>query len=105
MVNDILFNDDGSFKEKNGDFNFGDASAFLLEDLLLASPGNYKEFPTIGANVTQYVNSRANVQVITRDITVAMQQDVFLKPVIDLSDFPSTMVINNLEFELDPNDV
>lgn len=105
MVEDILFNDDGTFKIANGDFVFGDGANQILKDLLLSAPGHYKEFPTLGANVSQYVNSRANLQVITRNISVAMQQDVFLKPVIDLTDFPSTMVIDNLEFELNPNDV
>lgn len=105
MVVDVLLNSDGSIKEANGDFAVGDASSYILEDLLLATPGHYKEFPLQGANVAQYVNARANVQIITRDISVAMQQDVFLKPVIDLSEFPSKMIIDNLEFELNPNEL
>lgn len=105
MINDMLFNDDGTFQEANGDFVFGDASAFLMEDILLATPGHYKEFPVLGANVTQYINARANIQVISRDIKVALQQDVFVKPIIDLSEFPSKMAIDNLVFEINPNGV
>ena len=104
MVIDVLYDDDGNFLEQDGDFVFGNDDAFLMEDLLLASPGQYKEFPTLGANVTQYLNSTKNVQVIARDIIVALEADVFKKPLVNLNDFPSTIEIDNVLFELQPQE-
>ena len=102
-VIDVLYNDDGTFQEKDGDFVFGNAEGALIKDILLAVPGHYKEFPTLGANVHQYINTRANIQVISRNLTVALSADVFKEPDIDLSDFPETMTIDNVLVELNPD--
>ncbi len=99
MALDILYNTDGTIKEKDGDFDFGVADQFLMEDILLASPGHYKEFPVLGANVERYVNARVNVQTISRNIITALRVDIFKNPTVDLSRFP-IMVINDVELEV-----
>lgn len=104
MVTDILFNDDGTFKESNGDFLFGNAEAFLMEDILLAVPGHYKEFPTIGANAYRFINARASKQVISREIKVALKADVFKRPILNLDNYP-TIYIDNFELELSEDGV
>lgn len=106
MVLDLRFNDDGTFKEKDGDFDFGDASSEIMEDILLSQQGHYKEFPSLGVNMYQYLNSRANAQVIARDIIVGLKVDVFKQPEIDLSNYPPEIRVDNLLFETNPkNDV
>ncbi len=104
-VIDVTYNNDGTFKEANGDLVLANADSALMADILIASQGSYKEFPILGANVLQYVNARTNVQVISRNIKVALKADVFKQPIVDLSDFPSTMSINNIELDLVPNEL
>lgn len=99
-INDILTNDDGSFKEKDGDFVFGFSEEKILSDLLISAPGHYKEFPTLGINVSRFTNANTNKQIIAREISVGMKADVFKKPIIDLSKFPSEITVNNEKFDL-----
>jgi hypothetical protein len=99
-VNDTIRDSSGNYQVSGGDFVFGDAKQELIKNILLAVPGHYKEFPTIGASVISYVNSNANKQVIARNIKVALKSDIFLKPTVDLSEFPSKIKVNNFEIEL-----
>lgn len=99
-VNDILRNSDGTFRIVNGDYVFGDATPVFIKNILVASPGHYKESPIIGASVVRYVEGGSNKQIVSREIKVALKADIFKKPIIDLSEFPSTIKVDNIEIEL-----
>ena len=99
-INDITRDENGNFEISGGDFVFKDQGQTLMRNILIASPGHYKEFPTVGARLIRFVNSNANKQVVARAINVALTGDVFKKPQVDLSDFPSKIKVNNLELEL-----
>ena len=99
-INDISRKEDGTFEVSGGDFVFKDQSQTLIRNLLISVPGHYKEFPTVGAGIIRYVNTTKNKQIIAREINVALKADVFKKPVVDLSEFPSKIKVNNLELEL-----
>jgi hypothetical protein len=63
-VNDIdyLTDDNGDLIIENGDFKKGDATLQHVRDILLAAPGHYRQFPTIGADIGQMVNGELDVE-------------------------------------------
>jgi hypothetical protein len=96
---DILLGDGGELLEKDGDFLVGDASNRYIEYLLSAHPGHYKEFPAIGVGIHSYLNSSVKRNIIQSDITRSLNNDIFNKPDVDVSEWPSKIVVNSVVVE------
>jgi hypothetical protein len=57
-VNDIdyLTDDNGDLIIENGDFKKGVATGQHIRDIIIASPGDYRQFPLVGFNIRKNVN-------------------------------------------------
>lgn len=87
------------FQVFNDDFLAGDADNQTIERIILSSPGHWKEFPIIGIGIWNYLQGTQSSQVLARDISVQLKADIFPKPYVDVSRWP-TVIINNTTFEL-----
>lgn len=52
---DILVDENGELLFADGDLAVGDATLFHTRDILATQPGEYKQFPTIGAGIADYI--------------------------------------------------
>lgn len=76
MIKDILLSEDGDV-----DFSSGDLLQAATEratgqhkrDILMASPGDFKERPTLGVGAVEYIQDDAGL--FLRDVRKQMQQD------------------------------
>ena len=59
----------------NGDFTTGLSDAQHVEDTINAFPGWWKENPTDGVGIFQFLNSSGQEQTIRRAITIQLQSD------------------------------
>lgn len=98
---DIILDSDGELIEENGDFKTGDNANNLIRYIVEANKGEYKEYPELGVGVLTYLNGIKNIQEIERDIINELKSDVFPEPDVDMEDYPSTIKINKVAFELD----
>lgn len=96
---DILLGDGGELQEENGDFLVGDASNRYIEYLLVAHQGHYKEFPTIGVGIHSFLNSSTPRNIIESDIVRSLTNDIFNKPDVDVREWPSKLIVNNVVVE------
>ncbi len=55
-MNDLRINENGDLLIQNGDFVIGDARADITERILIAYPGEFKEKPLLGCNITAQIN-------------------------------------------------
>ena len=97
---DIILEENADIIVENGDFKVGDNDNNLIRYIVEAIPGQYKEFPVLGINITKYLNAPVNPQTLQRNIRTNLEADVFTRPLIDVNDFP-TVVINKTELTLD----
>lgn len=54
-VKDILFDENGNYIARGGDFAVDESDQDHIRDILQAAPGHYKQSPMIGANVTSHL--------------------------------------------------
>jgi hypothetical protein len=50
-MNDFLLDENGDLLIENGDFVIGDSSSQHQKDILMATKGEFKEFPEIGVGI------------------------------------------------------
>lgn len=70
---DILLNN-GVIFGRNGDLAHGDGTEQIVGAILNASPGNFRRYPTLGANLARQINGPLN----TRDIVARVQNSLRL---------------------------
>ena len=75
LVKDILINDDIGFK--NGDLLVGESDEQHVEHILLAKPGHFYQFPTLGVGVVNLIKSSKNPQALKQKIKVNLESDNF----------------------------
>lgn len=73
---DILTNDSGDLACVNGDFEVGESSVQHIEDILISSPGEYKQNPLIGASIRQALNGSLDGD-LKRMIQINLERDGF----------------------------
>lgn len=54
---DYLLDDDGDLRIEDGDLVVGYSDHQHAKDILLASPGHWRQWPTLGVNYQSYVNA------------------------------------------------
>ena len=96
---DILLADEGELQEENGDFLVGDTSNRYIEYILVAHQGHYKEFPTIGVGIHSFLNSSVQRNIIQSDIIKQLKNDIFNTPDVDVSEWPSKLIVNDVVVE------
>jgi hypothetical protein len=88
------------FAELDDDFKAGTADNEYIGYIVLSSPGHWKEFPTIGVGIWNYLQGTASPQVLQRAILKQLEGDIFTKPQVDIRRFP-TITINRVTISLD----
>ena len=83
----------------NGDFRVGDGTNQLQNYLIVSAPGHFKEFPLLGGNIFQYLNSVASPPEIERNLKTCLASDIFASSFVDASRFP-VIIVNNLQVNL-----
>lgn len=74
MAQDILLTEDKDLSIINGDLHIGYSDMQHISDLLIANPGNYRQWPIIGVGIMKQLNG-INDKTIERDIKVALEAD------------------------------
>ena len=59
---DILTDENGELLFASGDIVVGDSDESHIEDILKASPGIFKQFPLLGANINSMLNGEIDVE-------------------------------------------
>lgn len=70
----------------DGSFEKGESNQQSALDILMATPGDYKQYPTVGASLINYLNSSNSLQSINRSIQLALLQDGLTAQSIDVVD-------------------
>ena len=68
--------------ELYGDFKIVESDQAHIEHILEARPGDFKEFPLLGANVFQFLNAPGGLQAVKRKIINQLEGDNYRKIVI-----------------------
>ncbi len=90
---------DCDFSERNDDFLSGDPENNYIEYIVLSAPGHWKEFPVIGVGIFNYLQGTQSPQVLSRNISLQLKNDIFPKPQVDVRSFP-LIHINNVTVDL-----
>lgn len=72
---DIILDDDGDIACENGDFKVGPADEQNIMLLLNTYPGNWKQFPTAGVGLRDYLLSSGKANELRRKINVQLPAD------------------------------
>jgi len=99
IVDIILDKDTQELVALNGDFKTGDMSNSYIKYICLAGPGHYKTSPTMGADLYTFINANASPAQIERVIRLNLESDIFKRPSIDTSNFP-TIAIDKVELDV-----
>ena len=83
---------DADFIMLNGDFAPIDPSNLYIERILVSSPGHWKQFPLVGVGIFNYLQGTQSSQVLQRNISQQLESDVFQKPLVDVSNFPTIVI-------------
>lgn len=76
---DIKLDSDGDLLIKDGDFVIGPSDEQHIKDILNSVPGWFKEFPLVGINPFQFLNSRDSSQQLNQIIKTQLIGDGFAK--------------------------
>lgn len=73
---DILLDDDGDIDvSADGDFKVGPSDEQHVMLLINTYPGNWKEFPTCGVGIRDYILSAGKTNILKRSINVQLTGD------------------------------
>lgn len=72
---DILLNEDYTFKVINGDFAVGDSDQQNVDLLLQLDKGQIRELPLNGIGIQKYINTTANFPNLKNKIQKELQSD------------------------------
>ena len=75
MANDILLDDDGDLAIVNGDFVIGESLDQEVAAILQLNKGDLKEFPVLGPNLVQLINSNTSAIELKQLIKTELKRD------------------------------
>jgi hypothetical protein len=88
---DIITDDSGELLFFNGDLVFDASANDHIRDILLASPGQYRQFPLLGAGIKRLINGKLNLTE-RRNIKLHLESDNY--DVAAVSTVNDQLVIN-----------
>ncbi|MDN3621352.1 hypothetical protein QWY81_17930 [Polaribacter undariae] len=77
MVQDFLLDENGDLRIANGDFVIGDSENQEIEALLVSMKGEFKEFPSVGADFQKLLKSRSGQTAALKEIKLQLRNDGF----------------------------
>jgi hypothetical protein len=77
IFQDFLSDASGDLLVQNGDLVVGPSDQQHIEDIISSAPGWWKQFPAIGVNIFQFLNSVGQEQTLEKQIILQLQSDGF----------------------------
>jgi len=74
IAKDILLDDNNELQFRNGDFLVEESDGQHIQDILIAAPGHYKQYPLLGANITNGLNGSNTIE-FKRNIRLQLESD------------------------------
>lgn len=75
---DLLLDKNGDIQfDENGELVIGDSEQQDVELILATRPGDWKEHPTTGVNIHQYIKSREAQATVAREVILQLKEDGF----------------------------
>ncbi len=71
---DLIRGTNNEIKIVNGDFVMGASDEQHIEDLLMAAPGEIKQFPLVGVNISKAINGTIDGE-IRKEIKLQLEAD------------------------------
>jgi phage baseplate assembly protein W len=62
----------------DGTFDKSEDTQQCIQDILSSSPGDYKQYPMIGADLKSYINSSSSTSMLERQIRLSLAMDEIL---------------------------
>ena len=84
LEGDILIDENGNLVFKDGDIVAGNAALQHINAILNAAPGNFRKFPTLGANLGKEIDAPTDARKLERDISIALSLDGYQLIELDL---------------------
>ena len=90
---------DKAYISANNDFEWFASDMQHIQDIISASPGAYKESPSVGVGIRNYVNSVGREKEIAREVTIQLEADGYScrNPKITYSPDGQLLVNPNIE--------
>ena len=89
MTQDILIDDEADLRIENGDFVLGESDQQHVVLLINTFAGHWKQFPTCGVGIIQYLASSNQGAALRRSINVQLTADGYRDITVDLRENPS----------------
>lgn len=86
-----------SLSNNGSDFSIGIQLSNYIYWIVMSSPGHWKNKPTLGVNLWQWIQSGNNVDQLKALILNQLNNDIFSNPYVDLTKFP-IVAINDVTF-------
>jgi hypothetical protein len=78
LVEDFLFDDDGDLGITAGDITTGPSDNQHLEDIMIASWGQFRQYPDLGVGLERFFMGNYSKQFIRKEIRREVQSDNFV---------------------------
>ena len=93
VMKDILRDQDGDLLFVAQDIVFGESTRYHQEDLLLTHVGGYKEDPTVGCGVSDWLlDDDLDLLDLRQIIQSQFEKDGMIIEALDMSQFPNTII-------------
>jgi hypothetical protein len=88
---------DNDFLFQNGDFAIAESDAQHISDTIESFPGWWKNYPSDGVGIFQYLNSVGQEQAIKRSLILNLQSDGYAvnNPVVEFDSSGQLKIIPN----------
>ncbi len=91
-MNDLLLDENGDIQfDENGDITLGESEQQDVELILATRPGDWKEHPSTGVNIGQFIKSREAHASIAREVNLQLKEDGFKVSKVEV-DYPNIHV-------------
>lgn len=82
---DYLKDESGDLLIQNGDFVVGESDHQHINDIIIASPGDYRQYPDVGFNAIRFLNSVGRENQFKSELRAALENDGYKVRKIDTS--------------------
>lgn len=100
LRNDILYNEDGTFKTLSGDFSFGDGTVNQVARIVESDDGHRKGYPDLGVGIRKYLGGAGVRSLIEASIIRELKSDGIKNPYVNASD-TNNIIVNELTISSD----
>ncbi|OPB87804.1 hypothetical protein [Elizabethkingia occulta] len=94
MRKDIKLDESGELVIINGDFVIDESDQQHVKDIVIACPGEFKQYPLLGFGAVLQLKKNQNDLAFKRDLKIQLEYDGYPDPDIDLSRGYENLKIN-----------